>query len=209
MAITNYSELVTAGVNWFTDRTDLAVYMPDFITLSENVVNFGMSGFEPLRLREMETVLSQAPTAGVVSLPADYLQYRRVVSVATGRRNLEYITPDAAEDLFPNRSGGTPCNFTLVGNELQTFPYDANNIELTYYAKIPALTSVNTTNWLLTKSPSLYLHLVLMQAADFIRKPEEVERQAFICQALMDGLRCADQMGNYARAGVTIRGITP
>lgn len=210
MTITNYTELVTAVQAWLKDRTDLAAYVPDFITLAENVLNYGMGDdFPPLRVRDMETVVSLVSATGVAALPSDYLQYRRLVPATGNRYPIKYTTPDGADVLYPTGQAGLPCHFTIVGSSLNTYPKTSDNVELTYYAKIPALTSGAPTNWLLTKSPSIYLRAALMQAAEFIKDDAEAQKQALLCRSLMNGLQNSDFMANYARAGVTLRGNTP
>ncbi len=210
MSITTYSELVTAIQAWLMDRTDLASYAPDFITLAENVLNYGMGDdFQPLRVRDMETVVSLVSATGVATIPTDYLQYRRLVPASGNRYPIKYTSPDGADVLYPTGQAGLPCHFTIIGSSLYTYPKTSDNVELTYYAKIPALTVSNTTNWLLTKAPGIYLRASLMQAAEFIKDDAEAQKQTAICRALMNGLSNSDFMANYARAGVTLRGNTP
>lgn len=210
MTIGTYAQLQSAVTSWLEDRTDVASFVPDFITLAENVLNFGMGDdFAPLRVRDMETVVSLPSVNGVATIPTDYLQYRRVVPATGNRYPITFTTPDGADLLYPTGQAGLPQHFTIVGSNLYTYPKTSDNVELTYYAMIPALSDSNTTNWLLTKAPGIYLRASLMQAAEFIKEDAEAQKQAAICQALMAGLSRSDQMANYARAGVTLRGNTP
>lgn len=210
MAITTYSELAATIQQWLA-RSDLGGSAQDFITLGENYLNYGgdPDTDPPLRCREMEAVTDLTPTAGVYTLPTDYLEYRRVVEKTSSRRELRYITPDRAEMLYPSRSGGLSESFTIIGSSLYPFPISTNDVELTYYQQIPALTEAAPTNWLLTKSPSVYLRAALLQAADFTRKPDEVVKNAAMLRGMVAGLNRTNLMGNYARAGVTVRGVTP
>lgn len=210
MSMNTYALLQTAIMDWLKDRTDLAAYAPDFIALGESVLNYGMGDdFQPLRVREMETVVSLASVNGVATLPTDYLQYRRVVPASGPRYPIDFTTPDGADSLYPTGQAGLPKHFTIVGSSLNTYPKTSDNVELTYYAQIPALSVSTTTNWLLTKNPGVYLRASLMQAAEFIKDDTEAQKQTAICRALMNGMQNADQMANYARAGVTLRGNTP
>lgn len=210
MAVTTYSELVATIQTWMA-RSDLGGTAQDFITLGENYLNFGgdPDTDPPLRCREMELVTSLTPTDGICTLPTDYLEYRRVVETVSPRRELKYITPDAAEVLYPSRTGGLSANFTIIGSDLYTFPLSSSTIELTYYRQIPALTEDAPTNWLLTKSPSVYLRAALLQAADYTRKTEEIAKHATMLRGMVSGLNHTNMMGNYARAGVTMKGVTP
>jgi hypothetical protein len=45
---------------------------------------------------------------------------------------------------------------------------DDITIDMVYYGKIPALSDANTTNWLLTKAPDVYLYGALTHAAPFL-----------------------------------------
>jgi hypothetical protein len=210
MSFLNYTDLVTNTPVWFKDRTDLATYMPDFITLAEGYLNYGMGEDNPpLRVLDMETVVSLVSVNGVAALPSDYLQYRRVVPATGNRYPILYTTPDGADELYPTGQAGLPKHFTIVGSNLYTYPKTSDNVELTYYARIPALTASAPTNWLMTKNPAIYLRATLMQAADFIDDEAETQKQAIICRSLMNGMQNSDSMANYARAGVTLRGNTP
>lgn len=210
MAISTYPELVATISTWMA-RSDLGGTAPDFITLAENYLNFGgdPDTDPPLRTRDMEAVVDLTPTDGICTVPDDYLEYRRVVEKVSPRRELKYITPDAAEVLYPSRTGGLGSNFTLIGPSLYTFPLSSSDIELTYYRQIPALTEDAPTNWLLTKAPSIYLRAALLQAADYTRKTEEIAKHATMVRGMVKGLNHSNMMGNYARAGVTAKGVTP
>ena len=208
MAITNYSDLLTRVAENMA-RDDLTSYIPDFIMQAEQVFNHGSEAIAPLRIRDMETITSLSPTANVYTLPSDYLQYRRVVEEASPRRALEYIDPTGVDQHYPLRYAGPSNHFTIIGASLYSYPLSSNDVELTYYAAIPALTDSATTNWLITKAPSLYLRMTLMFAPEFVKDNEEVAKQAQMASALIDGMNRSNMMGNYARAGLTIRGNTP
>ena len=208
MAITNYTELVTA-IGDDLARSDLVSYVPDFILQAEQVFNHGSESIDPLRIRDMETVVSLPPTSNVYTLPSDYLQYRRVTEESSPRRPLDYIDPMGVDQLYPLQASGFSNHFTIIGNSIYTYPLSTNDVELVYYALIPALTSGAPTNWLITKAPSLYLRMSLMFAASFIKDDAEITKNAQMAKALIDGMNRSGMLASYARAGLTLRGITP
>ncbi len=210
MAITTFAELSTAIADNMA-RSDLTAYIPDFITLGENWLNYGSENVDPLRCRDMEAVTSPnlTPTAGVCTLPTDYLGYIRVTEITGVRRPLNFITPDMAEISYPSRSAGLGEKFTIIGNSLYTFPLASNLIELVYYQRIPALTASATTNWLLTKSPNLYLRAALVQAYEFVKDSEQTAVQASLASALIKGMNRQSMVAQYARASLQSRGFTP
>jgi hypothetical protein len=96
MTIASYTDLQRAIADYLA-RTDLGPFIPDFITMAENWLNYGSESVAPLRTREMEALVSLVPTNGVVSLPSDYLEYLRVSENTSYKRTLDYITLDEAE----------------------------------------------------------------------------------------------------------------
>ncbi|PDT47329.1 hypothetical protein CO661_14195 [Sinorhizobium fredii] len=204
----NYSELQTALADW-SARSDLTSYIPSFIEFSTAMFNHGQGGVKPLRVREMMAIEDLTPVSSVCTLPSDYLQYRRVVELASRRRDLQYVTPTYADQEYSDRASGLSSDFTIIGSSLYMFPLSSNDIELTYYEAIPNLSDINTTNWLLTKQPNLYLHAGLMQLAMFVKDNDLFSRSAALVTAVIDGLNSSDLMANYAKAGTRIKGITP
>jgi hypothetical protein len=211
MTLANHSDLVAGIQAFMMDRADLAAVAPDFIALGEAVIHYGAdaNGALPeipaLRCREMEEVELLTPAVGVCALPADFLQWRRVVEDVSPRRELEYIAPVAADQMYPSRAGGLANHFTIIGASLYSFPLAANQVELTYYAKVPALTALAPTNWLMTKHPGIYLRAALMQAAEYIKNDGEFQKQALLLRSLISGMNRSDQMANQAKAGLSFR----
>lgn len=206
MAIGTFSELKTAVAAW-SDSSDVTAYLGDFVTLATSMLNTGMDNVPAVRSMEMETVTSLTPTSGACTLPTDYLQYRRVVEVASVRRDLEYLTPIQADVMYPAGDSGSSSFFTIVGSSLKVYPVTTNPIELTYYAAIPDLSDSNTTNWLLTKHPNLYLHACLMQLAIMRRDDDLLARSTQLVAALVNGINNRNALANYAKAGSRPRGV--
>jgi hypothetical protein len=205
----SYSTLQTSIANW-SQRTDISAdEIRSLIALAEAMLNYGQQDMEPLRVRDMLNVLTMTPESGECLLPGDYLSYRTVVELSTPRRPLSYITPGHADQIYPSRPSGAACDFTIVGDTLTTFPATSNDIDLTYYQAIPPLTDINTTNWLLTKQPNLYLHASLLQLAMYVRDDNLFQRSAALVKTLVDGLNTYDVLGNYAMAGTRLGMLTP
>jgi hypothetical protein len=200
--ISSYTTLKTAISEWFMGR-DLSGDVDVFIDLAEAYFNV------KLRLRQMETIASISASSNTYALPSDYIEYKRVVEKASIRRQLKYITEDAVETLYPTRASGLSCHFTIIGSTIYTFPLSSTDIELTYYAKIPALSDANTTNWLLTAHPNLYLHACLLYAAEWVKDNDELTKESTFVQNYIDLLHSADNRGKFANAGVTLPGSVP
>lgn len=202
MAITTFSELKSAIRNWNRDR-DLSTYAEEFIALAEAYFN------SELRVREMEEVADLTPSSNVCTLPSDYIEYITVVEKASTRRPLTMITKAVAEQYYPTRESGLSCHFMIVGSELTALPLSSNDIELTYFEQIPALSDANTTNWLLTKMPNLYLHASLMYAAEFVDDAEQIAKESAIVERFVGYLHAQDQRGKFGSAQMQLTGPTP
>ena len=205
MTISTYAELKTAITNWFMDRSDVGTsYGDEIIDLAEAYFNLN------LRVREMETVDDLEPDVdSICTLPTDFIEAQRVVELASIRRPLEFLTPEMVDEWYPDRAGGLACHYTIVGEELTVFPMSSNDIELTYWAEIPALSGSQTTNWLLTKSPNLYLHTCLMYAAEFAKDQAQFVQEAALVARFVELINAAGQRAKFGNAAVTQRGPTP
>lgn len=206
----DYSQLKTALADW-SARTDLTSYLTDMIDFATAGFNHGIpsQGIAPLRLREMMTVTSLTPSSGAITIPADYLQYIRVVEKASIRRELKYVAPTYTDQVYPDRASGLACDFTIIGSSLYMFPLSTTDHELTYYAGIPDLSDSVTSNWLLAKHPSLYLHAGLLQVGMFTKDDSLTARSQALVTSMIDGLNLTNELALYARAGTRVQGIAP
>lgn len=169
MAITTYSELTTALGNWL-NRSDLDSLLPDFISLFEARMN------RLIRTPEMEATVSTATSEGTVALPADFLSMRECYIDANPDIVLEPMTPAALRARYPTTATGTPAAYSIRGTDiiLGPTPSEALTIKLSYYQKVPPLTSTNTTNWLLDSHPDAYLYGSLCMAEAYVQNDERL-----------------------------------
>ena len=200
MSITNYSELQTAIINW-SHRSDLASIIPDFITLSESKFN------RNLRTRNMEAATTLTPSAGSAALPSDFLELRRLYLDTDANIELEYLTPEAFYVRYPvDPYNDADSRFFTIesGNIVLSAQSAASDLKVLYYQKIPALTVSNTTNWLLTSHPDLYLYASMAELADYTKKADEVQKWNAKAQAVVDSLIKSDKMGKYSGSAMRV-----
>lgn len=199
MALSNRSELIAAigrwawraGVENETDDATFVAAIPDFITLLENRVN------RELRVGEMLTTAPIVLTDGLGALPDDYLQYRRLSADTYPRWELNYGGQNEGR------------GFTISGSAITGWPITIGNLSMEYYAKIPALTEANPTNWLLTKAPEVYLYGSLLEAMPFTGDDQRAGTWHAYYDKAIGGLQSADVMARYAKAGRRSTGPTP
>ena len=167
-----YAELKSAIASWLMGRTDLDPEIPTFVRLTEAELN------RNLRVRQMlvRAVSTVEPfTAGsssFITLPTDWLEAKNVQfnADAAGVRVLKYITLQEADKIRATGVTGNARYYSIHGNTLELVPpvSEGKEIELTYYAKIPALQGDSDTNWLLNTWPDLYIYGSLLKGAEFL-----------------------------------------
>lgn len=183
MAITTYATLVTAVGNWI-ERDDLADRIPEFIALAEGVAN------RKLDTRQMYTrnasftidsVTESLPTGfdGVVSFKLNTTPTVQLVS----RKADDFDDP--LEASFT--SSGKPRYYTIIGDTFvfSPSPDSAYTATLIYRTRLTALSAVNTTNWLLTAYPDVYLHGAMAFAHQYL---EDAAMEAKFMAAFLAGL---------------------
>lgn len=165
MAITTYAELQTAIGDWL-NRADLDQKIPDFIRLAESTLN------DVLRSADMVTQsTSVAISSGRADLPEDALEIVYAQVAGAEDEPLEQITPQQLTMLRRTRTrdAANPRFFAIIGRKIAVTPTPSSgSLDIDYYQRIPALTNSNTTNWLLTDAPHMYLYTSLLHATPFL-----------------------------------------
>lgn len=199
MALATYSDLQGSVATWL-GRDDLTTTIPDFITMFEAFAN------RTLRVRQMETSTSLTTTSGVATLPTDYLSTRSVTWAGATSVELEYVEPTSLRSRFNSADTGTPAYYTIEGTSFTALPVDdTTTITFRYYQKIPALSASNTTNWLLTAHPDLYLFGTLVEANAFVMNGEA---GILWLQRRNGAIEEVIRLSNVSKAGGAIKVLT-
>lgn len=165
MAITTYAELVTAITTSWMHRSDLAAVAPEFIALAESKIN------RKLRSRHQELALAETAidASYQVAIPSTALAVKRMW------RTDEPKTPLNAAPLEfiigRQYAGGLALNY--CGEDAKWRFDGTGNVAGVLYRSIPGLSSSNTTNWLLTLAPDLYLYACLAEACSYTSAAEK------------------------------------
>lgn len=169
MSLATYGELKTAVAVWL-NRADLTSYIPDFITLAEQRINYGGEGAfmsAPLRIPAMQTSETGTITASSIAFPTRFLEPINLSATSGGNAwSLDYVSPAA----FAEQStvAGLPSVYTYLSNAIKTAGTDSATYTLHYYQAFSGLMTDADTNWLLTNAPSIYLYATLIESAPFL-----------------------------------------
>lgn len=199
MAITTYSELKTAVADWL-NRADLTAVIPDFITLAEAQLN------RQLRTHDMIGRATATVEEDYFSVPSDWLETLTLVNNATKTFPMEYVDYQHLNGLKALSLTGDSRFYTMVDGKFLIYPAasaDAPvNLELTYFKKISSLSDSNTSNWLLTKSPDLYLYMTLLQAEPYLKNDDRLGMWAAATAKIMEDMRLEGERSKRPTGGL-------
>ena len=172
MSVTNYGELKSTIAD-FLNRSDLTSVIPTFIDFAEAEFN------RNLRVRQMVLRAEAQIDARFSAVPADFIEAKDLVIVTTNPVTpLEFITQQemAQERNTTYTAAATPKYFSVVGSQFEFVPTPDQqySLEMSYFAKIDALSADTDTNWLLTDYPDIYLYTSLMHSAPYLKDDERI-----------------------------------
>lgn len=189
MSISTATELKSAFDNWGDRAGDTSVTgrYDEFIVLAEAYMQ------RELKLLEFEGTASITITAGVGTLPTDYLGMRSIYWDGDTDRLLQYITP-AEFDRLRNESGSTSF-YTISGTTIRTSPPEDGTAKATYNAKFTALA---TTNTLLTTHPDVYLYGGLRQLSIYVRDDADAAKYTALLNECVRSIQVNNAQRKFA-----------
>lgn len=201
MPLDTYANL-QAAVADFLNRDDLSAAIPTFISLAEADIN------RKLRDWRMETRTTLTATTQYTALPADWLETIRL-QVTGGTSDLELASQGALAEMRAaiNDQTGRPTHYALTGGQLELFPTPSQSysLDLVYVAKVPALSNVATSNWLLATAPDAYLYGALTQSAPYLKDDARTAIWAGLYNEAISGLNMASERARYSGANLRLR----
>lgn len=171
MAIADYDGLKAAVASWLARSGDSSITgaAGDFITLLEARLNRWQP---PLRVAEVSTTLTGTTSSRFIALPSDFREpismHRTTNSVYEPMR--PFIPGTVAYDV----ENGTPVAWGIDGTNvvLNCPEAQADTFDFRYRQKF-ALSDSDTTNYLLTNHPDVYLFGSLVEATAFMKTPAQ------------------------------------
>lgn len=168
--LSSYSEIVGSIEEWL-NRPDLEDRVPDFMRLLEAELN------RVLRVPEMEEITTLSVSSGSSELPTDFLEARHLY--IDGDIDSEIVLSSLTNfrrDYGVSSDTGRPLLYAIADGAFRFSPTPDTtySVILHYYQKIPALTSSNTSNWVLASHPDIYLYGTLLMAEAFIFNDERL-----------------------------------
>ena len=197
--MTTYAGLSTAVFRRLNRTADATVY-DDCLGLCEAEINRRLA-LAPVR--PMHTVATSTVTGEYHATATDILDVDSLQLALAGDtfRVLATAPQNLASMAEISDTTGRPRFYAQVGVQFRFYPAPDTSyaLNLTYWAKVPGLTSVATTNWLSLAHPDVYFHGILAHAAQeyFDEKAADTNAQLFdlALQKVLDAYpRRADKM---------------
>jgi hypothetical protein len=202
MAISTLAALKEKALIYMKDRSDLAPFIQDGVDLATDYFS------QRLRVREMVQSNVLIPNVdGQSALPKDFVEMITLTEDTSFGVPLDYQTNVGVGATYYSGAAGIGMNYSLLETipggfgqiqMLKLYPTTTRNVNILYYAKIPALVNDEDTNWLLQKFPNLYLDYCRMFAADIAEDPNEAKYGAKV-DAFIDLLNERNQTAMYGR----------
>ena len=204
MALSNYTELKTAIANWL-NRSDLTSEISDdFIKLTEADLN------SKLRIRKMVTQASFTIDSETEALPTGFLQVRDMYILSGSTKYpLRYMTPSQMDQVKGTSTTGVPSSYTILGDTFRFMPKPDSDYTayVNYYKSFDALSSTNTTSYILTYHPSIYLYGSLFHASNFLGgiNPQQVQTWQKMYGTALERLEQNDREDQFSGSPLQIR----
>ena len=197
MALATYTDLQAAVASWLA-RSDLTTPIPDFIALCEAKLN------RLLRCRQQEQ-RSTATATEYMELPTGFLELRNIQLNTTPKTALELVSPDEIDRDYSTATG-KPLVYCLLANQIQLGPAPDSTytVEIDYFEVIPPLAS-NSTNWLLTAAPDIYLYGSLLEAAAYLQDDPRVPAWNAAYTQVLQQLQSADRRARWSGSRLAVR----
>ena len=131
----------------------------------------------------------------------------RSIQLVDGKSPLRYVSMDQADIIVARQEFTSVTFYSIMDSaiELVPAPSDDVEIEMVYYKKIPALSDTNTTNWLLTKAPDIYLYGALSHASPFIMDDQRMPMFAQLYLARTEALNDESKISTHSGSPLVAR----
>ena len=189
-----YDEIKTK-VAEYLNRTDLTSQMDMIIDLTESDIN------KVIKHQDLIKRANAVAETQYTQLPSDW---SRVINVELNTSDHTTLLQQSTESLDLKRTSidnvsGRPEYFAITDNAIELCPTPDTNYELqlTYYANIPELSSTNTTNVVSDKFPDVYIYGCCKHASVFLMEDERVGMFQTLFDKALEEVRLQQERASF------------
>ncbi|WP_230280266.1 hypothetical protein [Croceicoccus sp. Ery15] len=160
-----------------------------------------------LRCPRMETEYTFTTASEATDLPLDFLQLRTVYAEGSPDSPLASMSPASLRSRYRGVSG-VAMAYAIENRRIVLAPVGQTVLTIVYYARIPALTDSNPTNWLLDEHPDAYLHQVLAVLFNKIGDVERATLNLNIANGIISSVNESGKKNRWGAGPLVPRGTT-
>ena len=198
----NYATLQEKVANQFV-TTELVPFIPTAIELAEAEFNRRVRHREML-LRSYFTLSGQ-----YVPLPTDFLEARSVYITAAGyTERLEFLSIEQMQEKKQTAwDADRPIYYSILGAEIELLPEPSDTFEMdmAFYQRIPALSDLNPTNWLIDQHPDAYFYGALMQCAPYLGRDRRIDTWSSLYETVLESIHLSNERAEYSGGVLKMR----
>lgn len=205
MALDTYANLSTAIGTW-EERTFTSAETDEFILLAEALANRRLAA--DFRIRSASTV--NTDSSGVGTIPTGFVGLTSITRNVLGSVPLKQVSHAAFIERNPYQYSDDAQVFTLLSaTQFQVNPVTDDDFLVKFSKIITALSSGNTTNWLLTLAPDFYLFACQAASAAKMKSYQEAAMLEAKATSILDELVSQGNVAEYGSAEMTLAMVTP
>lgn len=197
-----YAELKTAIANYL-NRSDLTSDIDTFIDNVEAELN------RRLRTKDMIKRATATADSQYLAVPTDWIE---AINVEITSNDFSPLFQQSIESLdvyrkANNNSTGQPVYFAMVDDSIELAPTpDAEyTLQLTYYAKISALSDSNTSNFVSVSHPDVYLYGALKHASIFLMEDDRIPMFTQQFEKALEEMRMEQEKAAFGKGSLMMR----
>lgn len=143
------------------------------------------------------------------ALPTDFLAPLRMSIVSSTTFVLE---PASTQELSTQRHRGAnvasrPRLYNVLDGTIEVWPSPdvTYTLEMVYYGSVDALSSSNTSNWILQYFPDTYLYGTLLHAAPFLGEDQRLPVWSSLYDKAVEAINQDSQTAKFGGAGLRMK----
>jgi hypothetical protein len=190
MPLSTYAEL-QAHIASDLIRTDLTTPIKDCIRLAEAHMS------NMLKTREMDVTATLTITTGEADIPTTLQSVRSMRSLTSPFSEIVYEGIETLEERRPDVAGSLKT-YSMVGEKFVFWPPVTGSARLRYRRDIPVLSDSNTSNWILTEHPQLYVYGTLWEVHMFLKDERRAGTYAPLFAATVEEINARDAVSQLS-----------
>lgn len=201
MAISTFDELKAAVAGWLYEAAPTDA-VENFISLAESRLNVR------LRVRQALKRVQASLDGEYEDLPTGYLEMKTLHLTTNPITPVSYVPPQTFGGMPEAGVAGKPAYFTILGDKIRFAPVPSSGAytaEMWFYQKLPALSDSNSTNWLLSSYPDIYLYAALLESAPYLREDARLLMWKAALDDALERLDKADRAAAFSAGPLVVR----